>query len=231
VRRLSAYDIVRLLEWGDDKHPVDRALALVRAALPELGAEQATRLPIGRRDAVLLALREATFGARLEIQARCPACAEVVEFSATTAELRVDGGGEGQGGEVAGVRYRLPDSTDLAAVAGERDLARARERILARCVEGGPARLDPELRAALASRMSEQDPQADVTFRLRCACGETWRVVFDIGSFLWTELEAERRSLLREVHALARAYGWPEPYILSMSSRRRAHYLEMCGNG
>jgi hypothetical protein len=37
------------------------------------------------------------------------------------------------------------------------------------------------------------------------------------------------RSLLAEVHSLARAYGWTESEILALSPQRRSTYLEMVG--
>src|ERR1700722_16111266 len=79
VRRLSAYDVVRLCEWGRDKHALDRALVLLRAACPGADPEALCRLPIGRRDALLLRLRTMAFGPRLELSVRCPKCAEALE--------------------------------------------------------------------------------------------------------------------------------------------------------
>ena len=45
-------------------------------------------LSVGERDALLLAAREQTFGDDLAALARCPACAELLEFSTRTADLR-----------------------------------------------------------------------------------------------------------------------------------------------
>jgi hypothetical protein len=51
-------------------------------------------------------------------------------------------------------------------------------------------------------------------------------MMFDIVSFLWTEIAAEAKRLLREVHILASAYGWREADIFSLSPLRRQFYLE-----
>jgi hypothetical protein len=48
-------------------------------------------------------------------------------------------------------------------------------------------------------------------------------------TFFWSEISAEARRLLLEVHNLASAYGWSESDILSMSALRRRYYLEMIG--
>jgi hypothetical protein len=76
--------------------------------------------------------------------------------------------------------------------------------------------------------LSEHDAQADVTLAMRCvACGHAWQLLFDIGAFLWSEIDACATRLLGEVDALARAYGWREADILAMSGTRRAAYLGM----
>ena len=54
-------------------------------------------------------------------------------------------------------------------------------------------------------------------------------MLFDILSFFWGEIQICARRLLREVHALASAYGWTESEILSLSTTRRHAYLEMVG--
>ncbi len=51
--------------------------------------------------------------------------------------------------------------------------------------------------------------------------------MFDVVSFFWSEICVQAKRLLREVHTLARAYGWREADILNMSTARRQFYLEM----
>jgi len=58
-------------------------------------------------------------------------------------------------------------------------------------------------------------------------CRQNWRLSFDIGAFLWAEINSLAKRLLREVHTLARAYGWREADILSMSATRRQAYIEL----
>ena len=82
--------------------------------------------------------------------------------------------------------------------------------------------------AALAEYMTQYDPQADVQLNLSCpACSQSWAVMFDVVSFFWSEICVQAKRLLREVHTLARAYGWREVDILGMSTARRQFYLEM----
>ena len=76
--------------------------------------------------------------------------------------------------------------------------------------------------------MAECDPQAEVLIDMECPdCGHRWQMLFDIAAFLWTEIAVAAKRLLREVHTLARAYGWREADILSLSAARRQFYIEM----
>jgi hypothetical protein len=240
MRALSASDIVKVWEVGQDRHPVDRALCLLGAAFPEAPWRELAALPVGRRDAALLALREQSFGGTLEGRASCPACASDLELSAAIADLHTPPPPlvDTLATEGFELRFRLPDSLDLAAVARFRDPRAARAELLRRCVmeaRRGDTPVPPEalpepVVAQLSALMAEQDPQAEVLFDLTCpACGRDFQAPLDIVSFLWTELSAEAARLLGDIHTLARAYHWREADILAMSSRRRRAYLEMVG--
>jgi hypothetical protein len=240
MRALSAPELLGAWERGLAQEPVERALTLLAAACgatPDALAE----LTIGRRDALLLTLREWTFGARMSGVVTCPACGERLELVFDLAEIRADTGAS-SGRAVAltkdgyHVEFRPPDSGDLLALDGEHDSERQRQLLLARCLlaarhEGEPVpaeRLPAEVVDAVTEGMARADPQADVTLAASCsACGHLWRAVFDIVSFFWAEIDAWAGRVLREVHALASAYGWPERDILALSPRRRQIYLEM----
>jgi hypothetical protein len=82
--------------------------------------------------------------------------------------------------------------------------------------------------SGLAKSMTHCDPLAEVLFNLSCpACQQEWSILFDVLPFLWTEISIQAKRLLLEVHTLARAYGWHEAEILSLSVTRRQFYLEM----
>ena len=241
MRALSAHDIVQLWEWGRDKHPVDRALALLALACPERTPEELRGLTVGQRNSRLLALREETLGPTLKGYAECAHCRAPLEFSLAVSAirrpepdvrayaLRVDG---------LEIRFRLLDSADLAAIAGLDGVAEARLRLIERCLlqatrDGQPlaaAELPPYALVALVDALTERDPQAETRLQLTCAaCGHRWSALFDVVSFFWTELGARAERLLPEVHVLARAYGWREADILAMGEARRHFYLELVG--
>jgi hypothetical protein len=230
MRPLSAPAIVDLWEHTAAQHPLDRAIAMLSTARPELAVEDVAALPIGSRDAFLAEIRELTFGPKAAAVMDCPACSERLEFEVDLRELRAHEVPQPFQVESGAYRFtvRVPDSRDLAAAIGAAD---GRAALLERCVFESSVALDdlPEnVIGEIASRMAERDPQAEVMLRLECPrCGRAVDALFDIASFLWAEIQTEARRLIGQVHELASAYGWREADILAMSARRRQMYLDM----
>jgi hypothetical protein len=251
MQALSASNLLRVWERALGRTAPERALALLAAACPEMSDEELADLSVGRRDRLLFALRERTFGPHMTSLAACDACGESLELSfdvsdisdpdepqgelpagaADAPELSVEAEGYAAG-------FRLPNSGDLVAVARARDAAEGRRTLLERCVTRAtragasvpPSELPGALVEAVESRMAESDPQADTRLKLDCpACGHHWLASFDVVAYLWSEVNAWAYRLLGEVHSLASAYGWREEDILAMSPRRRHVYLEMVG--
>ncbi len=208
-----------------------RALAL----LSTVTDDELDAVSVGVRDAALLTLRERLFGSAVSAVVACPDCGERQELSFLVDEIRAprpdplpDLQVSASGQEA---QFRLPTGADLDALAGDGDLDRAVDRLLDAClvsVTADPGELSEDLVAAVAERMAQADPQADVRLALRCdACDTAWVVPFDIAAFLWCEVDAWAWRLLAEVHQLARAYGWSEREVLALSARRRQVYLEL----
>jgi hypothetical protein len=204
------------------------------------GLAAAAALPVGVRDGRLLDLLAATFGARLEAVASCPACGESLEVSCTVGKLRA---GPPSGTDILSVdgyelHVRLPDSNDVAALAGFEDPEPACLEVLRRCVtvlsrpaeSGAGDRLPESVVDAVEEALLALDPQAEVLLAIECeACRHRWRAALDVGAFLWVQVDGYARRCAAEVHSLARAYGWREADILAMSPWRRALYLELVG--
>lgn len=243
MRPLSAIDVIGLWESGHCLTPHQRALAILSPALPQTPPEELASLSIGQRDSYLLSIRERLFGPDIDCFAECPECYEPLEFTVNATRIRVHVSSEAaQEIELSAggydLRFRLINSTDLAAIYVCKEREAAREMLVQRCVieatrEGiqvPAAALPDEAVVALANRLAEGDPMAELFFDLTCpACNGRWQVLFDIAAFLWTEISALAKRLLIEVHALARAYGWRESDTLSMSAQRRQFYLELIG--
>jgi len=238
-------DLLDAWERALPERPVVRALALL-AATSGVGTGELAELSLGERDRLLFALRERLFGTRLTSLASCPSCAETVELACETGDLAIASDQPEPPAAAADapamrlvaleheVVYRRLNSADLLALHPDDDPAAARRRLIDRCILGatrsgaplGTDELPAEVRSAAALAMAAADAQADVQLNLSCpSCGAEWQAAFDIGGYLWREVEAWAQRTLVEVHKLASRYGWSESAILSMSPWRRQIYL------
>ncbi len=239
----STPELLRIWERGRSFAPVHRALELLAAACPETSPDTLAGLSVGRRDAMLLRLRKLLFGPRVAGLVGCPRCRGEVELTFDIADILTNSGEEGKA-EVAlnaegyELRFRLPDSEDLAVAIEKQDPAGARELILQRCLasalcHGRPAayeELPSEVLESVNEHLAKADPLGDIQVAVSCPmCEHSWRSGFDIVSFLWTEIDTWARRVLYEVHTLARVYGWCERDILALSAFRRQLYLQMVG--
>lgn len=238
---LSAAARLDLWQAAERRDPVERALVLASAADGgSTRADELAGLPLGRRDARILALHAALGGRTLEATAPCPACGEQAEFAvdadallARAADAAPQAPVESSGFVVA---WRPPDSRDVAAAAEAADAVAAERVLLERCVTGASgsdgvvdaSALPAGVRQALADAMAESDPLAEVLVAVSCpACETAFAADLDLGAFVWAELHADAQRLLREVDVLARAYCWTEAEVLALDDRRRAAYLEL----
>lgn len=241
---LSAADLLRVWEQGLNRPLPHKALLLLAAAHPEMTADALAELSIGARDACLLSLRERLFGPRLVNNAACPQCAERIEWEQSIADLRV---GDEDAPKPASfsleaeqycLHFRLPNSLDLAAIAGSEPTS-AIKQLLQRCIQTAEyqgracaiEQLPETVVDALGRRIEALDPQAEIRISLTCpACAHVWDAWFDVAGFLWSEIETWAGRTLQTVHKLAKAYGWTERDILNLSPVRRQLYLAMVGS-
>ena len=239
MRSMGTAQVLSVWERGAVQAPTTGAMLLLAAAYPEV-PEPLSDLPVGRRDALLLTLRERLFGPRIESVVSCPRCQEQTELAFAVDDIRAEGpGGDCEEpltmnvGEYR-VQFRLPTVADIDALGDNPQVDRRvlLERCLLAACRSGETQTSEQLPDsvvdAIAGRMAEYDPQADVQVSLVCpACGHTWQAVFDIVSFLWQETTTWAYRILQEVHQLAVSYGWSERDILAMSPLRRQMYLSM----
>lgn len=231
-----------------DLPPGQRALALLATVAPSDDAHAPASL--GEVDRRLLDLRETLFGPRLSALARCPRCAETLECELAVPALRetssaAPGPHDGNANqadplarlEVEGCHIvcRLPTPLDLDAVShlpADNAPVALLERILVEALCDGtpvpPAQWSEAMFAATDAALRDLDPQASIRLDLACpACAHSWSEPLDPGAYLWSELDAWAQGTLREIDTLARAYGWTEAEILTLSARRRRHYLAL----
>ncbi len=235
MRALSAQEMLDVWERGVTQPPLMRALTLLAAASPEMSRDTLMQLSIGERNARLLTLREWAFGSRITGTAACPTCGEKLELEFSAADIRTQASNEASELQIDvdnyHVRFRLPNSADLLA-------ASSQDALMTQCLlpsdssddQPNANRLPASVVDAIAEYMAQADPQANVQLALTCPnCNHAWQATFDIVSYFWTEINAWAIRILREVHTLARAYGWREADILALSPQRRQIYLNMVG--
>jgi hypothetical protein len=240
MRALSAAELLAVWELALNQAAGQRILALLAACSDDQSPEELAQLSIGQSDARLLSFREQAFGSQLAAIATCPRCSQAVEFEIDVADIRLPSVSASATIKLErgayGMQFRLPNNLDIASLDPEADEQTKRRSLLSRCLlsarhscaEVSAEDLPAEVVTAIADRMAEADPQADVQFALSCPeCGHGWSAPLDIGSFVWSELNARAVRLLSDVHVLASAYGWSEADILSMSAARRQTYLEL----
>ncbi len=251
MRALSASDLLDIWDRGAGKAPIEQALAILSVAFPQAHYDTLAKLDVVQRDLCLLELRRQTFGPQIKGLADCPACRQRFELDfdahdlpASTSRLpdldtmkptspensfRMDN---------YEVIFRLPNSQDLARVSRMIETESRRQQLLAACIvsvwrDGNTLAVNDlphEVVGVLIERMSQDNPIADLTLPVTCPdCGAAWEIIFDIVSYFWGEVNAWSLRLMREVHILATAYGWPEASILTMSAWRRGQYLELIG--
>ncbi|QDT90449.1 T4 family baseplate hub assembly chaperone [Gimesia algae] len=229
--------IINLCERVADMPPARRAhylLAGLSGSIEGIG-----ELTVGERDRRLLLIRNRLFGDRVDGITECPGCGERVELSfsitniigeatsSSPASLHADG---------YEIHWRLPTSRDLAELAEETLPSRIRDQLIERCLQNvlhqqqqiKPLECPENIIQKVCKAMATADPFSETCLGSECpVCGHEWEAAFDIGTYLWHELEVWTRRLLGEVHRLASAYGWYERDILAMTANRRKIYLDM----
>jgi hypothetical protein len=232
-------DVLHIWEAGQRQGSIERALTILATAFPHEEFDDFAHLPIGVRDSRLLAVREAVFGIRLDCLATCPKCGAPTELALDSAELRAvmmppSGVTDRQTLNIDGweISFRLPDSRDLADALRIGDPSTAQQRLIERCLhdarkDGTPATPPSEIFDRISEEMAMLDPGAELNLALSCpSCEHEWQSPFDMSAFLWIEIDALAKRLLREVATLAHAYGWREADILAMNAGRRQAYLD-----
>jgi hypothetical protein len=193
------------------------------------------------RLAALAAVTAASQGSRLAAVARCPGkdCGAAIDFEldlpallATDAGRRV-AGRIPLGGGSSEVALRLPTGRDQAGWRREPPPDPASMALsLDMEIDGRPAQDDrwmtEEFLEALGGLLESADPLTSLQARAECSgCGAVRDLDLDLETLLLRRLEAEQKYLLRQVHALAAAYHWPEAEILALPPGRRNRYLAL----
>ena len=166
----------------------------------------------------------------------CPECGALmeVEVSVGLAEDAADGPAEAAvASRAAGSRLavRTPTTRDLLAASGQPD---PRAVLVRRCASGPdgaapvPEELSVEQRRVLDDEFERVSGAALPTLRTACPeCDADVEAVLDLPALLWERVALAGPALLRDVAALAAAFGWSERDVLALTPGRRSAYLEL----
>ena len=210
-----------------DAHAANALLRRLIVQGGDIGA-----LSIAEHDRLLAAIFEALYGDRVEARTQCTACSEPLEISlslsalaAAPPDVDIELAGPDESGAFLmpdGRRIRAPTVGDVERAVRSGDVAVLRRA----CVVEGDAGADPEL---LDAALEAAAPALTRDVAATCPhCGSTQSVRFDLATFLIASLARERPFLLREMHLLARAYGWSLTEILSLSRDDRRALARLC---
>jgi hypothetical protein len=215
---------------------ISRLLDGLLVAGPE-SAVGVDSLNVSDRDLLVAELYARCYGDRIDLSTECRECGQRfgVDFSLAAfvaaalrrpeQELAVDGPDDDGAYHLPdGTRFRLPCVADERAVVGL-PLGESVRALLSRCVLEGDLERCAE---AVQTAMEGLAPPLSTEVRASCAlCGAEQRVAFDMLSFFAAALAQERPLLVREVHCLARAYGWGHEEIMALPRSQRRDYVAL----
>jgi hypothetical protein len=192
-------------------------------------------LTAGDREIVLLALRRAAYGDRLDLVVTCPdvTCGAIMDVTLTVSDLLrgpvvtpTD-----RDTDVTGIRPVTGDDLHAVAACALDDPEAAVRRLAARCTgRDDGATLTAEELAAVESALEALDPHAEHELVLRCPeCELTFTSSIDAGELLRQEMTASITELDLSVHLMASAYHWRERDIMALPIVRRRRYLRVLG--
>ena len=230
---LDPATLLAIWELGSGEPPLGRALTLL-AVGTGCAVDQAGTYDVGSRDVLLAALLLPMSGSPVWASADCGGCGSPLDVPvdiAAVAELPAYDPGQFFDVSVAGstAAFRLPTTVDLLALIG-RSRTEARRLLLDRCVRWTHEKLPEDVAEGVEAAMESVAPAGAIVLAVRCGqCGASTASALDVPALLWAEVATQAQELLRDVHALAREYGWTEEDVLRLSPRRRSAYLELAG--
>ena len=221
-RELSAAATLELWDAARARCPGRaRARARVASGGADAGGARARCRRAARRAAARAARGARRRRSRRRRRARAAASGPSSRSSVDALLARADAPRAADGSRRRVVEWRSPDSRDVAAAAEAVDAADGRARAARALRRRRRSSTAGRARAPSRAAMAEADPLAEVLVDIACpACGEAFVADLDVGAVRLGGGARARARLLREVDALARAYGWTE--ARGARARRRA---------
>lgn len=209
--------------------------------------EMAASLLVADREFILLMLRRATFGDKVESTLPCPwpDCGKNIDIDFNISSIpitRLDTVLPVYEAEILShqVLYRLPNGTDQEFIANsvKTNEANVTSLLLQRCILQIDNTLSPtlediqclhaDIRLEVEKSLEARAPNLDLTMELDCPeCSRTFIAPFELQDFFFSEVKTNIDLLYREIHYLAFHYHWSESEIMQMPRERRRRYIQV----
>lgn len=188
------------------------------------------------RDHLIVQLYQRCFGDQVQSRVGCPSCEREVELAFSLQDYvdsllqgRVPAEDETWDQESAcwtttrGARFRLPHLLDELQLRQEGPTSDHLSLARLCVMEQGGESLEE-----IEARILRLSPWIAGELSAQCAhCSATCPVTFDVCEFFLAALAGEQPLLLREVHCLARVYGWSLREILDLSREHRRQLVAL----
>lgn len=247
IRELNGHDEQLLASSNNFYPPFKTSLLLEKVTKfnnvpPDFDILQIIRnLPIGDRIALILHLRKITIGSILHCTIKCPHCKDnlsidlpvdsilqppknnpqttyTIDIEGYTLEIKPINGSDLETVTLINQNTTTPNNLS--------------ETLLRACITSSqpilPYNLSPQFQEQLGTKLSEIDPQADLTLNINClSCKKAFKTTLDIEDFFFQEITSRYHLLEREIHWIAFHYHWSEKTILSLPTSKRKRYVEL----
>lgn len=208
------------------------AIALLERLFTTDDISNAKKISIADRDRLLALIYIDAFGSKISTSVNCLFCKQPFDVNFSLNDLirhanglpieDISSDGNGQF-HFDGTSFRLPTGEDELVV---QDLSPelAEYTLLYRCT----CELQQGKTEAIQKAMDEVAPLLQQEMTSQCPeCGCDQKLLFDVQSFLLTQLKMNKKTVVQEIHVLARCYkGWTHSEILALPRSLRKMYLD-----
>jgi len=236
---VSTAQLMQLWESARAAPSCQFGVVILRFAAPELSEEQLLNMSTGARDGLLLRVRLQWFGPLVQSSTPCTSCKLPIEADLDLQQftppltLKAPYSECSYKGKTIRVRgLRVKDEIEYATrgLSGAKATSFILDKVIAKqCFDRQNVlkeiENDPAFFKQIEEHMEIADPWATVWLNLACQeCKAEHSLLFDIKDILYNDLQNWFAEIMEQIHILARAYGWSEQEILSLSSQRRLWY-------
>jgi hypothetical protein len=232
LRRPDGADDIALIEGDQGTLPTALRILDRLASRSDGAAANWSVLAVCDFELLLLHLRAFLLGPMVGSSVSCMRCGQAAEISFRITDYigairqNVPFGMEEQSERgtfnFEGIGVHVPRVDDLLAVRSSANPAKA---LQARCVPSGITR---SLRRRIERALARAAPGVSGPVGGQCPeCGSVLQALFDVATYVVTELRRLATGVYAEVHLLAVNYGWDEAAILALPGMRRRLYAEM----